>query len=68
MKRGVSFGVLFLLLILTSCFPEEPAGLSSLQETACKTAEEYGTCSTRLPEVGIVTEEECCRYLGACCI
>jgi len=41
--------------------------LNDLQIQACNTADEAGTCNSRLPEVGIVLSEECCEALGKCC-
>ena len=41
--------------------------LNDLQIQACNTADEAGTCNSRLPEVGIVLAEECCQELGECC-
>ena len=44
------------------------APLSDLQVTACNAADRAQTCQTRLPKlVGLVTQEECCKYLGKCC-
>ena len=45
----------------------EVTALSELQITACTTADEAGTCDTRLPELGIVLKENCCKALGKCC-
>jgi hypothetical protein len=42
--------------------------LSDLQVTACNAADKAQTCQTRLPKlVGLVTKEDCCRYLQKCC-
>jgi len=41
--------------------------LSDMQVTACNAAHEAGTCDTRLPELGIVLKEDCCKVLGKCC-
>ncbi len=42
--------------------------LSDLQVTACNAADRAQTCQTRLPKlVGLVTQEECCKYLKKCC-
>ena len=41
--------------------------LNDLQIQACNTADEAGTCESRLPEVGIVLAEDCCEALGKCC-
>ena len=42
-------------------------GLSELQIDACNSANAAKTCDTRLPEVGIVLKEDCCKSLGKCC-
>lgn len=41
--------------------------LSDMQVTACNTANDAGTCDTRLPELGVVLKEDCCQILGKCC-
>ena len=41
--------------------------LSEMQATACSTANDAGTCDIRLPELGIVLKEDCCKALGKCC-
>jgi hypothetical protein len=46
----------------------ENVPLSELQVTACNAADRAQTCQTRLPKlVGLVTKEDCCRYLKKCC-
>jgi len=59
------------LLILAGCqvnqSAESSTELSDLQIQACNSADEAGTCETRLSEVGIVLVEECCQQLGECC-
>jgi len=47
--------------------PEDASTLSELQVAACDAADEAGTCTTRLVELGIVLNEECCQFLGKCC-
>ncbi|GAG13108.1 unnamed protein product, partial [marine sediment metagenome] len=47
--------------------PKPKKELSELQISACNTADEAGTCNTRLEEIGIVTKEDCCEVLGKCC-
>ena len=47
--------------------PVEVRSLSDIQITACETADEAGTCDTRLAELGIVLKEECCEVLSKCC-
>lgn len=51
--------------VVTTTLKEMP--LSELQITACNSADEGGTCETKLPELGLVTPEDCCKYLGKCC-
>lgn len=58
--------VLLVILVLTvGC--QEKIELSELQVEACNSADEYGTCDSRLEEVGIAIPEECCEVLGKCC-
>tara|TARA_Y100000310_G_C20480362_1_gene714381 strand:+ start:750 stop:956 length:207 start_codon:yes stop_codon:yes gene_type:complete len=62
--------LLILLLVIVGCkeIPEEvPKTLSELQVDACNAADEAGTCSTRLAELGIVLKEDCCEVLEKCC-
>ena len=41
--------------------------LSELQIIACNAAHEAGECDSKLPDIDIVTKEECCKYLNNCC-
>jgi len=46
----------------------ENVPLSDLQVTACNAADKAQTCQSRLPKlVGLVTKEDCCKYLQKCC-
>lgn len=71
MKKFMLFILIFLILI-AGCqksygSKKETKSLSDMQVTACNTANEAGTCDTRLPELGIVSKEDCCHALGKCC-
>jgi hypothetical protein len=64
--------LLVLIIVLSGCKkvsePEiKTKVLSDIQITACNTANEAGTCDTRLAELGIVLKEDCCQSLGKCC-
>nr|MBI4156958.1 hypothetical protein [Candidatus Woesearchaeota archaeon] len=68
--------VIFLIVFANGCqlsalekeIPEkETKSLSEFQVLACETADEAGTCNTRLNELGIVLKEDCCEVLGKCC-
>ena len=69
------FLLILLLIIFVSCTKEitkdeqgkESLKLTELQITACVSADEGGTCDTKLPELNIVTKEKCCQSLGKCC-
>lgn len=50
---------------VTTTLKETP--LSEIQVTACNAADEGGTCETKLNELGLVTLDDCCKYLGKCC-
>lgn len=74
----VSISFLCLLaagIYVTTIYPESETtttlesrrGLSELQITACNSADEGGTCDTKLPRLGLVAKEECCELLGRCC-
>ncbi|MBS3133454.1 hypothetical protein J4470_05040 [Candidatus Woesearchaeota archaeon] len=59
--------IAILILYLAEYPAEETAELSELQTVACEVADEAGTCDSRLPDLGIVLQEECCQALGKCC-
>ncbi|MFH1182378.1 MAG: hypothetical protein V1702_05440 [Candidatus Woesearchaeota archaeon] len=59
--------VLIIILVLAGCRVEQKTQLSDMQIEACNAADNAGTCSTRLAEVGIVLKEDCCKVLGKCC-
>lgn len=72
MKKLMLFLILFIFLI--GCkespekeVPETPKTLTEFQVIACNSADEAGTCDTRLAELGIVLTEDCCQILGKCC-
>ena len=83
MRMRVSLRIMMLLyaaVLVTGCtqvpedfsgdasqIPDSSSGLSELQIVACQTANDAGSCDTRLGEVGIVTKEDCCQMLGYCC-
>ena len=69
MKKSLIL-LLLMCLFLIGCkenTKKEAIKLSELQVTACNTANEAGTCDTRLSEVGIVLKEDCCKSLGKGC-
>jgi hypothetical protein len=41
--------------------------LSNLQIEACNSADAGGTCISKLKDFGIVSLEECCKYMKKCC-
>ncbi|MBI4148887.1 hypothetical protein HY491_00410 [Candidatus Woesearchaeota archaeon] len=47
--------------------PAPKKTLSELQMTACTAADNGGTCTTKLSELGFVLPEDCCEALGKCC-
>ena len=62
--------LVFIIVIYTNKIKttkKESYQLSEIKIIACNTADEVGSCDTRLNEVGIVSKEECCQYLGKCC-
>ena len=61
---------LFVLLVGCASPADEVTGkvtLTELEVVACNTADAQGTCQTRLDDLGIVLEEDCCAMLGKCC-
>ena len=71
MQKVVIFLVLAAVLLFVFDYVAEQSSddivLSELQVLACEAADEARTCSSRLPDVGIVLQEECCQALGKCC-
>ena len=60
--------IALLILFLFDYTAEETSKeLSELQVVACEVADESQTCDSRLPDLGIVLQEECCQALGKCC-
>ncbi len=41
--------------------------LNNLQIEACTSADQGGTCQTKLKDFGMVALEDCCKYLNKCC-
>ena len=76
MKKIILF-LLILVILIAGCQSYQPKDelvgkkpaktLSEMQITACSTANDAGTCNTRLAELGIVLKEDCCQALGKCC-
>jgi hypothetical protein len=67
---------LLVLLFLAGCAEKKPepglepvtgGHVGELEETACTTADDAGTCATKLPSLGFITEAECCERYGKCC-
>ena len=67
MKKLILILLIFIILITACQNRKEVKKLSDIQVTACNTAHQAGTCSTRLAEIGIVLKEDCCKALGKCC-
>ena len=73
MKKFVLILLIFVIFISACQKISEPERgatvnqLSDLHITACAIANDAGTCDTRLPEIGIVQKEDCCKALGKCC-
>jgi len=80
MKRITLILIFFLLLI--GCSINQPAEednqdedmnevtgkhVLELEKTACNSADNAGTCSTRLANLGFITKEECCEKYQKCC-
>ena len=41
--------------------------LSDMQKAACNSADSGHTCQTKLADLGVVSPEDCCKYLDKCC-
>ena len=68
--------LLILIILIAGCqknpepkteIKKDAKQLSDMQVTACNTANDAGTCDTRLAELGIVLKEDCCWVLEKCC-
>jgi hypothetical protein len=66
---AIAFLLIAVLILYFVDYPaeEKTLKLSELQTVACEVADEAGTCNSRLPDLGIVLQEECCQALGKCC-
>ena len=62
---GIAF-VILIALISYSLYLTKGQPANEIRKTACATADQAGTCTTRLNDLGI-TPEQCCRELGKCC-
>jgi hypothetical protein len=68
MNMIYSLMIFIVISTLVGCTPlGEKSELSELQVTACNTADDGGTCDTKLPELELVTTGQCCEILGKCC-
>jgi hypothetical protein len=74
MKMLMIFLSTLIVFSLVSCSkqateapPVTGASIQDLKETACAAADQAGTCSTRLPELGFITKEDCCELFKKCC-
>ena len=67
--KMISLTIILLVVsaLLVGCAQTEDENLSELQITACNTADDAGTCDTKLAELEIVTTDQCCKNLGKCC-
>lgn len=41
--------------------------LSDLQKDACNAADAGKTCQTKLASLGVVSLQDCCKYMNKCC-
>jgi hypothetical protein len=46
---------------------QERQDIKELYLTACVSAEKGETCFTKLPELGLISPENCCELFGKCC-
>jgi len=67
MKYIILIFLVIITMTIVGCTNKEKVGLTELQITACESADEGGSCDTKLEELGIITKEECCEILGKCC-
>ena len=75
MKKTILISLSFVLIVIIAVGckntqqikTEKQNVLSELKVEACNSADAAKTCDTRLAEVGIVLNEDCCKELGKCC-
>lgn len=53
--------------VTSTTAPAASVQLTDLQVTACNSADAGQTCVSKLPDLGIVTKEQCCQALKKCC-
>jgi len=61
--------MLFLIIGCAKTSNEITVGKAAAQikTAACEKADETGGCFTKLPELNIISPEECCKQMGKCC-
>ncbi|MBM3199413.1 hypothetical protein FJZ53_00640 [Candidatus Woesearchaeota archaeon] len=66
MKHWIILALLITAMLLCGCGVKEKPQLEELQVTACNSADSHQTCA-KLPDLDLVTAEDCCAALGKCC-
>ncbi len=73
MKRTIILFSIVLLIVITGCANDSGStmttgqAISEIKMVACNKANEANTCFTKLPELGIISPEECCSEMKKCC-
>ena len=70
MKRQILFLIVLTIILLSCAAPKTTnadTAVSEIKALACNKADQAGTCFTKLPQLGIITPEECCEQMGKCC-
>ena len=68
-RLAVVLGIVLLILIAIvsySLYLVKGYPAVELRKTSCYSAEQGGTCTTRLADLSI-TAEQCCKEFGKCC-
>ena len=68
--KGMILILIIFIVVLNGCKVSDSKAditLSELQIDACNAADNAGTCDSRLVDLGIVLQEDCCQSLGKCC-
>lgn len=68
-KLTVIIGIAFIMLIAIisySLYIVKGYPAIELRKTSCAAADQAGTCTTRLTDIGIAPEQ-CCKEFGKCC-
>jgi len=68
--KKVFIGLLILMVVVISgCMnPGASTEVYQIEYSACDSADQGGTCESKLPQLDIITANECCEKFDKCCM